>query len=215
MDNSKSRLVFLDIDGTLFDYVRYKVFLRNKISEILKVSATEFEQIYRKSIDETRKKFGVFVPDFYLQQVIKNSNSQVSTSDLYNEVFAPPVIENFLFPDVSHFLEQASVMAELGVLSKGHPSYQGLKIKNFSKLLRSDKTYILSDKKGEAFRIVSESKDYKVYFIDNDPETLEAYKDQGPSWTTILIERYEPLEYNGVSDFRIKSLLEAIEIIEK
>ena len=183
--------------------------------ENIKVSVSEFEQIYRKSIDETRERYGVFVPDFYLEQVIKNSNSHASVVDLYSKVFAASVIESFLFPDVSYFLEQVSVVAELGVLSKGHPSYQGLKIKTFKHLLREDKTYILPDKKKEASRIVLENRDHKVYFIDNDLETLDIYKKTDPLWTTILIERGEALDYNGVFDFKIESLLSAVEIINK
>lgn len=215
MRNLKPKLVLLDIDGTLFDYEGYKDFIIQKLSEILEIDTFESERIYRKSIDETRSRHGSFLPERFLETVVKNSESSLDKTHFYDKIFNEQIIESYLFPDVSHFLEQISASAGLGVLSKGFPNYQGLKVKAFRKLLRDDKVYIFPNKKDEASRVTSENKDFKVYFIDNDPETLEVYKNADPSWTTILIERYGELSYNYVSDFRTKSLLEAIEIIEK
>jgi len=210
MDNSKPKLVFLDVDRTLFDLLKYRYFMKKKISEETGMDGITEEEIY----NQTKTDKEVFVPDYYLSLLSSRVDKQIH-DDTRNSLFGSSVLMEYLFPDVSHFLEQASNITKLGILSKGDESFQKSKLDSFKNLLESDKIYIFKDKKTEAQNVISQNREFKIYLIDNDPETLEAYKDADSSWTTLLIERYDPLEYNGVFDFKIESLLSAVEIINK
>ena len=215
MDNSKPKLVLLDIDGTLFDHLNYKKILRDKLSEELGARGEKFDVIFRDTYRQSVSEKGTFTPEHFLNLLLNKLGKVVDIDRLKEVVDQKEIIESFLFPDVSHFLEQASILVKLGILSKGFPDFQRLKLQTFSHLLEKDKIYIFTDKKSQAPKVALENTNFKVYFIDNDPDTLDTYKKQDSSWTTILIERYGPLDYNDVSDFKIGSLLEAIEIIEK
>ena len=211
MDNQKPKLVLLDVDRTLFDRQRYRKFIQEKVLEKTGIDNSSEESIYKQTIFEK----GVFDRDYYLNLLSSKISTNNSLDVLRQMLFDESILTNYLYADVSYFLEQISMTAKLGVLSMGDYNFQKSKLSSFQRLLESDKIYILPDKKKEAERITSENKEFQVYFIDDDPETLEIYKKSDPNWTTILIERYGPNDYNYVSDFEITSLQEGVEIINK
>ncbi|KKR15765.1 MAG: hypothetical protein A2186_03095 [Candidatus Levybacteria bacterium RIFOXYA1_FULL_41_10] len=211
MDNLKPKLVFLDVDGTLFDSKSYRSAFKQLIVQKLGVDPASFEEIE----DQTYNSFSIFEPGSYLSLLLSRLDKAQYAEELKGLIFSEAFLETFLFDDAVPFVEDVSRIAKVGILSRGDQSTQEAKIRRITGLLDSERIYILPDKIGSAKQIIELNRDFRVWFVDNSPEVLHSYKNADSSWKTILIERGEAKSYNNSSDFKARDLKEVLGIISK
>ncbi|MFZ2970204.1 MAG: hypothetical protein WA063_03595 [Minisyncoccia bacterium] len=132
-------------------------------------------------------------------------------------IIAAKTSKSFIFKDVVDFAENFE-KKDLILLSRGANEFQKEKIKNSGVEFFFGKIIIISkDKVDEISQIYAEHSKEKIFFIDDRAEEIDKVKKKFPQIITMKMERpmgkYVEIK-SELTDYTIKDLLEAKEIIE-
>ena len=205
--NQMKKIVFFDIDRTLFDSSRFLTHFFEELSKNFKIGETseDFKRIY----EETKNEAGYFVPETCIRKISETFPS-IPKENLERIFWNGSLFEKCLYPDALsiNFLKNA----EIGIFSKGDYAFQMKKLDFIKDILDRHNIYIFPNKLEHINELISSYKDYEVYFVDNDIDVLKAVQKNSSKALLILIDRSEELEDN-VGVIKIKNLEELQNII--
>lgn len=183
---SMDKIIFFDIDGTLFNP---KLFLENfyvKLSEKF-VLGNEFHDKLQAIYEQTRNEKGHFIPSFFLEKIIENF-PQINIDGLKKIFWDIDLFKKSMYKDTSALID-LSKLASIGIFSKGEGEFQKNKLSSIKNLLDDKNIYIFPDKIKEINGVFGKYTDYKVFFVDNDIDVIEKAKSLTSNVFAILIDR--------------------------
>lgn len=183
---SMDKIIFFDIDGTLFDP---KLFLENfyvKLSEKF-VLGNEFHDKLQTIYEQTRNEKGYFIPSFFLEKIIKNF-PQINIDELKKIFWDIDLFKKSMYKDTSALIDLFN-LATIGIFSKGEEEFQKYKISFIKNLLDNKNVYIFPNKIEKISKVFGSYVNYKVFFVDNDISVIEKAKNLAPNVFAILIDR--------------------------
>lgn len=200
-----NKLIIVDFDRTLFDTGG----LVKEMAEIFKVNGgIDFHETMRtddKGNYSLNKHFEAVRPKARRKKVKKHIQNLLDRS------------HEFLFNDSIAFLQKFSSYS-LVLLTKGEMGYQSRKVLSALKDWRYlFKQILITD--GEKSRCVQDlirrlaPQPQEIFVIDDKVKELGPIKKATPEVKTILISREGPVVTNAWSDFAVRNLVEAAEVI--
>lgn len=214
----KNKVVFFDIDYTLFDKDLFLEALFKNLGETLDVDLKTITKVGENAYNENILKFSHFEPKDFALMVAKKLEREDALKNI-EEI----VLEKYNFPDCLYkesidTLKEVSRIATIGIFSKGHTVFQRNKILKIKHLLYERHVHISVDKKATLLKIIKEYKNKQLYFIDDALDILfEAWKLRKNVITVwvkrgIYAKNQKPIK-NFKPDAIIESLGELISII--
>ena len=201
------RIVFFDIDGTLFNTKKYL----NEFYELLikKQELSEKDvKLIKEYYEQIKNEIGYFSPFLYLLRIYNKYPKLNGKLDYY---FSSENIQKFLFEDSEILYEIKDV--RLGIFSRGDLEYQREKIEQFKDILESDLIFVLHNKIKQLPELIETNSDSQIYIIDDVSEVLLAAKETKSSVVTILIDRDEEHDkVNGI-DYKLNNLFDIITVL--
>ena len=206
----QKKLVFLDLDNTLFDSDSYRKSVFEKIG-----NPSLCQEIY----DEFIRESGCFFPREFVDRLSKRTKG-VNKEEVLNIIFDPKNFQDNIHEEVLATLSKLTKFGEIGIFSQGDKDFQSAKIANFKHLFHKDRVHIILDKKSFMPKAFMNSKGYKVYFVDDILPMLQIAKKINPSVFTIWIKRgryaMSQKEIPGFTpDAAITSLKEVIGLVQR
>lgn len=168
-------------------------------------TSEDFKRIY----EETKNEKGYFVPEIYLKKILETFPF-VNKKTLETLFWNGKLFEKSLYEDAFsiNFLKNAGI----GIFSKGDYTFQMKKLDFIKDIVDQRNIYIFPNKLEHINELLSNYKDYEVYFVDNEIEVLKSVQKADSAAKLILIDRSEELEDN-VGVVKIKSLKELENLI--
>lgn len=204
-----NRIIFFDIDKTLFDREKY-------LGDFFKLLESE-HGLSKHDVDEigdyyryVKEEYGFFSSEAFLARIYKNFPNLNEKLDYY---FSQENLDSFLYEDCKILSEIKN--SRIGIFSKGDYAFQKAKITSFENLIEEDLIYIFHNKLEKIQEIISNFSDSELIFVDDNIAVLLKAKDINPKIKTILIDRTNEFgELNNV-DFKIESLSDIIPILHE
>ncbi|MBI5044703.1 MAG: HAD family hydrolase [Candidatus Levybacteria bacterium] len=218
MEKSK-KIVFFDIDYTLFDTDAYRRILYPRLAHELGIDE-ELLKIFRREFEpEMKKKFGHFSPTFFLQKILPLAKKNTSLEALEQIFWDKAIYASVLDSKGKELFEQlTNKNVTIGLLSTGDTKHQLAKIDSLLTFLPSDHHHIFSNKIESLETVLEKYHEFKIYIIDDLPEVLHAVKQLNPNVITIFKKTNKVFEstntiQNFNPDFEIDDLMEILEIV--
>lgn len=187
------KIVFFDIDRTLFDP---ELFLNNfykKISEAFKLDNWAVQKL-QKLYEESRGGNGYFMPDLFLDKITA-AFPNIDKTKLNQIFWSLDLFQKSLYKD-SLSIKNLSDLATLGIFSKGDNNFQLQKLDSLKDALIESNIYIFPNKIEKIAKVLGNYKGYKIYFVDNDIRVLLKVKEMDTGAVAILIDRLGDKEDN-------------------
>lgn len=203
------RIIFFDIDKTLFDREGYLQSFFGLLTSDYNLSESEVDEVGRL-YDVVKDEYGYFTFEAFLAKIYERFPALSEKLDFY---FKPENLDRFLFEDSKVLFQIKN--ARLGIFSKGDIALQKIKINKFKGVLEEDLIYIFHNKLEKVGEILEKHKDSEIILVDDNVAIMIAAKDINKSVTTVLIDRNDSLsKVNGI-DFKIPSLFSLKEILSE
>lgn len=203
------RIIFFDIDKTLFDRDMYLNGFFNLLETNYNLSNNEVQHV-RDFYEEVKKEYGYFANQAFL---VKTYERFPDLSDKLNYYFEPENLSNFFFEDAKVLFEIKN--ARIGIFSKGDINLQAIKIKKFENVIEPSLIYIFHNKLEELSMFLEKHKDSEIFLVDDNITILVNAKDLNKKVVTILIDRKgREHDINGI-DFKINSLSDIMPILNE
>jgi FMN phosphatase YigB (HAD superfamily) len=206
----KQKIIFFDIDGTLFDSSKFLNLFYDKLLENFGIEKDEnkLSEIY----SSVKNQYGYFLPGEY----INNLASAFSIKDrdkLENIFYDIDLFEKSVYKDSSGILKLAEKI-KFAIFSQGEKEFQKKKISFMLSALRQEDIFIFTNKYRQANEVFPRYSQYNVYLLDNDLELLKGIGELFSEVKLVLIDRED--KYKDNKDIRvINSLDELGEIINE
>lgn len=202
-----NKIIFFDIDKTLFDREKYLGDFFKILQSELGLSRDEVDEI-GEYYQEIKNEYGYFSSEAFLARIYKKFPHTNAKLDYY---FSQENLDNFLYDDskILHEIKDARI----GIFSKGDTKFQRAKVKKFGDLIEEDLIYVFHNKLEKVQQVIDQNADSKLIFVDDNIAVLVAAKEYNENVKTILIDRInEYAEVNSI-DFKISSLSDIIQIL--
>lgn len=210
----RKKIVFFDIDYTLFDVTIFGEKVNAPLAEKLGIKDTkEFLKIAQVANEESKKEHGYYHPTTYLTLLKQATRSTIPLSELEEIYYKEAYYKESLYADalsvISALLEKD---IEIGIFSKGHKPFQVMKILGLKKHVKDDKIFIFTDKLEKISEVLQPYKEYKIYLVDDMLLVLEEAKRINRSVSTVFIKRKIRAEFqNGFEYFKPDYVIEELE----
>jgi hypothetical protein len=204
-----NKIVFFDIDGTLFDTAKFLEDFRSKLSVEFKDPSLQ-EVNFASLSNEVKREQGYFIPSFFLDKISALSR-KIDRKKLDDLFWDNSFISEHLFSD-SLTVSELPHNIEVGIYSKGDETWQKRKINSLLENIKAENIYIFPDKLVSAKSVFNRYAENSILLVDNDVNVFKKIKDLFPLVNCILIDRQGNLEDNvGVQ--KITSLKELNNLI--
>lgn len=204
----RQKIIFFDIDRTLFNSENFLEDFYKKLFDVYKLSQEDLEVLkvlYHKSKAER----GYFIPHIFLDQIVEKF-PQIEFLNL--KIIFESLIDKNLYVD-SNVLFDIDRFSQIAFFSKGDEDFQKLKIKKFMNVVNTNDIYILPDKIKEIGKIFSNYSNFKIYLVDDEIDVLQNAKEKMDFVTTILMDRGKNKIKSGKIEHKVENLNEIINII--
>jgi hypothetical protein len=202
-------IVFLDIDGVIFDASKFFTNFCNKFirdNNLQQDEVTKLQGFYK----EVKKEKGFFDPQVFLDKIF--SQFTISKEDLVKLWLDEKSFKECLLID-ENFLKQIQEKAVIGIFSKGEINFQKKKIEKFNSFLSPENIYIFEDKIVKINEVLAKYKDYKIYAVDDNVNVLESFKQVDANVFTILIKKDQAEIINNSTDAVIENTLQVVPLL--
>lgn len=203
------RIIFFDIDKTLFDREKY-------LGDFFKLLESEYG-LDKSEVDEAgdfyreiKEEYGYFSSEAFLARIYKKYPALSEKLDYY---FSSENLDSFLFEDCKVLYELKN--ARLGIFSKGDTVLQKAKIKKLEDIIEPNLIYIYHDKLEELPEFLNKHSDCEIVLVDDNIAVLISAKDLDENVKTILIDRANEYEKVNNIDFKINSLFDIIQLLNE
>lgn len=219
----EKKLIFIDIDNTMYDSSQYRSKMFKKIGEqFAKEGITNGETVAHAVYESFRAEgLGFFDPEKFVELCIaKTGAKKTKPADISAIIYSPEMLKGNFYAEVQDVLVRLSKIGTLGIYSQGIHSLQKAKIDEILHFFHADLIFVVRSKKETAGDIFKEFPDAKIYFIDDALPILQKVKSGHTNVFTIWIQRgryaavQQPIE-GFVPDAIIDDLSKAAEIINK
>jgi FMN phosphatase YigB (HAD superfamily) len=202
------KIIFFDIDKTLFDREKYLDNFYIVLASNFDFSSADVAQV-KIFYEQVKEEFGYFTPEALLVKIYEKFPKLDNKLNYY---FEAENLGKFLFDDSS--VVRGIKNARIGIFSMGDTKFQKAKITLFQHVLEEDLIYIFHEKTGEFETIANKYPDSELFLIDDKLHELIGAKDSGAK--TILVDREGKITDlpNGV-DFKVDSLFDIIPILDE
>lgn len=196
------KIIFFDIDGTLFDVSNFLNLLHQKLIEQLGMTSQDITKL-KILYDEVKKENGYFLPTSFLTKIV--NHFQLVDIDRLEKIFwEVDLYEKSLYKDALAVGDLAK-LARIGIFSKGEREFQKKKLSFLEISINDQDIYIFPNKIDKAREVFGKYEDYKVYLVDDNLEVLEHVKNL-TKVNPVLIDRNS--RYNGTEIKAIENLAE-------
>lgn len=204
----RQRIIFFDIDRTLFNSENFLEDFYKKLNEVYGLSEDEIlkiKDLYHKSKIEK----GYFSPDIFLRS-ISNSFLNIEIEKLKIHFYS--LIQENLYED-NQVLFDIAKFSEIGFFSKGDLDFQKRKIEKFNKIFDPRDVYILSNKISQIEKVFQAYSNFKIYLVDDEVEVLRKVAENLSFVTGILMDRKKNKIKDGKIQYKVQSLNEILNIV--
>lgn len=202
------KIIFLDIDRTLFDTDLFLNNFYDFLTSSCGLSDTDLDEI-KALYKEVSLENGYFSPNLFTEKV---RNSYPALRGRIEFFFKPENLDKYIYEDTKILFEISGVT--IGIFSKGDDIFQRQKLTKFESILKSENIYIFSNKLDHLGEVFEKYKDLRIYLVDDEQNVLTLAKSSGLNTTTILIDRRK-VSIENQADFRIDSLSGIIPILNE
>ncbi len=195
------KVIFLDIDRTLFDPDSFLEEFYKKFSSALGLNNNiiKLQELYSQS-----KSQGYFDPHIFLKKISESYNLSLET--LEKIFWDQELIDGSLFHD-TEFIYQLSGKVRLVIFSKGDYEFQRRKLRKFESLVNKEDIYIFPDKIEKIPEVFGKYNKFEIKIVvDDDKQVLEKVKLFDSKIKTILIDREKKTLKNDKIDALISNL---------
>ncbi len=204
-----NKIIFFDIDGTLFDVPLFIKLLHKNLIDRFGLSEQDILEL-RTLYDETKKEEGYFLPKAFFNKIAKRFQT-VEEKGLEKIFQNIDLFEKSVYKDTS-VINSLSNSALIGIFSQGDENFQKKKILFIKKVLDDENVYIFHDKLAQAKDVFSKYRDCEIFLVDDNLELLRKIKSIFPNISEVFIDRGG--KYGDNRDItRIKSLSELRQLI--
>ncbi len=201
------KIVFFDIDGTLFDPDSFIESFKKTLSQKFGLNDQDFDEINRIHRD-VKAEFDYFVPNVYLERI--SESFSISFSELKTAFWGS--VSQFLFEDAK-VIDEVSEIATVAFFSKGDEVFQKEKIKSLAEKFDEAHVFIYPEKIEKFEDAFGRFKDFEKYLVDDSLSVLTAAREFDSAIKTILIDRKGQEVQNENVDFIIKNLSDIMPIL--
>lgn len=211
----KDKVVFFDIDYTLFDQKKFRKKIYQAISAILKLSKNEIVKVGEELV---RTKVGVFDPEVFAKRLTKFFGREHYKKRITNLFYNDNLMQSCLYKESQKAVEDLQKKALIVIFSKGKDVFQRAKISAIKPLLEDKHIHITTNKYETLPKLIKRYKKKKLYLVDDALDVLHAAKRLNLEIFTIWVKRGEFAEKQKPitgfeSDAVISNLKEALTLI--
>lgn len=201
------KIIFFDIDGTLFDVSSFLNLLHQKLIDQLGMTSQDISKL-KIIYDEVKRENGYFFPTSFLTKIV--SNFQLVDKTRLEKIFwGIDLFEKSLYKDTLAVGDLAK-LAKIGIFSKGEVEFQKKKLSFLNISIDDQDIYIFPNKVDKIREIFGKYENYEVYLVDDNLEVLREVKNL-TSVNLVLIDRNN--HYNGTDIKTITDLNELKRIL--
>lgn len=201
------KIIFLDIDGTLFDVSSFLNLLHQKLIDQFGMTNQDISKL-KILYDEVKKENGYFLPTSFLTKIV--SNFQLVDKKRLEKIFWDvDLFEKSLYKDTLAVGDLAK-LAKIGIFSKGNLGFQRKKLSFLEVTIDDQDIYIFPNKIDKAREVFEKYEDYEVYLVDDNIDVLREVKNL-TKVNLVLIDRNS--RYNGTDIKAIGNLAELKRIL--
>lgn len=201
----KQKIIFFDIDGTLFDASSFLIDFYKTLSEKHNLTVDQILKV-RSLYDENKSVFDYFNPHSFLESISQEFDINLDVLETY--LWNIDLFEKNVYKDTL-VIRDLSDIAIIGIFSKGDSRFQRKKISFIDDLIHEENIYIFPNKIGHINEVFSLYSEYDITLIDDQADLLAKVKELFPKTNTILINRND----TSGGESTIKSLEELKSII--
>ncbi|MEK9176536.1 MAG: hypothetical protein AAB520_03770 [Patescibacteria group bacterium] len=203
------KIIFLDIDGTLFNVSVFINLFHKKLVERFGLTDKDILEL-RTLYDDVKKENGYFLPSLFLNKITKRFSSvnEKQLEEIFNNV---DLFEKSVYKDTS-VIKSLADLAIFGVFSQGEEMFQKRKIAFMKNLLDDGNVHIFPDKLRQAKQVFNKYGGYEIFLVDDNLNLLTEVRSMYPNISVILIDRNDRFRDNK-DMARIKDLSELKSII--
>lgn len=181
----KQKIIFFDIDGTIFDAASYLNDFYNVLAEKYAFTETDITKI-RSLYTENKAVYDHFNPQSFLENISKEFNLNIEF--VKKEFWNVDLFNKNIYKDTP-VIRDLSKIAVIGIFSKGNSELQKRKISFIVDLIDEKNIFIFPNKINhinEVFELYSE---YDITLVDDKDDLLAEVKKLFPNIRIILIDR--------------------------
>lgn len=187
-----SKIVFFDIDGTLFNVKSFLALFHQKLINELGFSNSQISNL-KDLYEETKKEAGYFLPSLFISKI--SEAFSLKTDELTRLFNSIDLFDKSVYKD-SPGIKSLAVKANIGIFSEGDNQFQRKKITFLGSLINEEDIYIFPDKLKMAGQVFSKYEGFEIYLIDNNIKVLREVEKINSKINLILINREEDLAEN-------------------
>lgn len=184
----KDKVVFFDIDYTLFDQKKFRKKIYRTISMILKLDKNEVVKVGEELV---RTKTGVFDPEVFAERLTKFFGREDAKNPITNLFYDDNLMQSCLYKESRKVVENLQKKALIVIFSKGKDIFQRAKISAIKHLLQERHIHITLDKYETLPKLMKHYRGKKLYLVDDAYGVLHAAKRLNPEIFTIWVKRGE------------------------
>ena len=203
------KIIFFDIDGTLFDVSLFINLLHQKLIDRFGLTSQDISKL-KILYDEVKKENGYFLPSSFFSKITSHfpSVDEKGIEEIFQSI---DLFEKSVYKDTS-VVKNLADLAIIGIFSQGEENFQKSKIAFLNALLNRDNVYIFPNKINQMKQAFNKYTGYEIFLIDDNLNVLTKAEDAYPNVYVILIDRNDRFGDNkGVT--KIKDLNELKSII--
>lgn len=180
------KIIFFDIDGTLFDPMLFLEKFYLTLSEKFDLGK-DFSHKLQTIYEQTKNEKGYFIPSLFLEGIAREF-PQVNLNELQKDFWNIDLFKKSMYKDTSALIDLFN-LATIGIFSKGEEEFQKYKISFIKNAFDNKNVYIFPNKIEKISKVFGSYVNYKVFFVDNDISVIEKAKNLAPNVFAILIDR--------------------------
>jgi hypothetical protein len=204
----KKTIIFLDIDGVIFDSSKFLSVFCEKISQEnnLGEETEKLERLYQ----EVKREEGFFDPQMFLDKI--SSKYLIAKEILEKSWWSEESFSKCLLID-ENFFKEVRKIALIGIFSKGEINFQKKKIEKFMNFINADDVHIFEDKIIKINEILAKYNDSNIYVVDDDLRVLENFKKANRLVFTILVKKEKAITVNDNIDIAMDNVSEILPLL--
>src|SRR3989344_2164631 len=137
------KIIFFDIDGTLFDVSLFINLLHQKLIDRFGLTSQDISKL-KILYDEVKKENGYFLPSSFFSKITNHfpSVDEKGIEEIFQSI---DLFEKSVYKDTS-VVKNLADLAIIGIFSQGEENFQKSKIAFLNALLNRDNVYIFPNK---------------------------------------------------------------------